>query len=121
MDQKKVRYVTRGNNKRKASNSKTQVSKRKGHSRGKNLESIDVQDLRDQEANEELIDHEQEDLPKDEDVLASINTSIVNTSITSTIGPNVIALNGDNNKKIGEELRCANLLVDPLSPYSFVR
>ncbi len=51
---------------------------------------------------DELINHEQEDPLKDEDVLTLINTSIVNTSITSSSGSNVAALDGDNNKKVGE-------------------
>jgi hypothetical protein len=76
--------------------SKTQVSKRKGCSRWKNLENVDVQDLKEQEGNEELTDHEQEDLPKDENVLALINTSIINTSIASSIGPNVATLDGED-------------------------
>ncbi len=79
LDKKKASYVTRGNNKRKASSSKTQVLKKKGHSWGRNLESVDVQVARERKANEELIDHEQEDPPKDEDVFALINTSIVNS------------------------------------------
>jgi hypothetical protein len=52
---------------------------------GKNLKTIDVQASKEQEANEKLITHEQEDPLKDKDVLASINTSIVNTLITSSI------------------------------------
>ncbi len=69
---------------------------------------------------DELINHEQEDPLKDEDVLTLINTSIVNTSITSSSGSNVAALDGDNNKKVGEELRHVNLPVVLLSPYRFV-
>ncbi len=42
-------------------------------------------------------------------------------SIASSFGPNVAALDEDDNKKVGEELRHANLPVVPLNPYSFVR
>jgi hypothetical protein len=55
---KKVGYVTRGSNKRKASSNKIQVSRKKGQSRGRNLESVDVQTARKWEANEEFINHE---------------------------------------------------------------
>lgn len=90
--------------KRKAFSSKIQVLKRKGHSRGKYLKNVNVQDLEEQEANGKLTDHEQEDPLKDEHVLASINTSIVNASIASSMGLNVATLDGEDNKKIGEEL-----------------
>jgi len=53
-------------------------------------------------------------------VLTSISTFIVNTSIASSSGPNVTALDEDNNKKASEELRHTNLLVVPLNLYSFV-
>jgi hypothetical protein len=58
VDKKKVGYVTRGSNKRKASNNKTQVPKKKGRSRGRNPKNVNVQTMREWEANEELIDHE---------------------------------------------------------------
>jgi hypothetical protein len=73
------------------------------------------------EANKELTDHEQEDPLKDEDVFALINTSIMNTSITSSYGLNVAALDEDVNKNVGQELKHANLLVVLLNSYSFVR
>ncbi len=120
MDKKKVCYVTRGSNKRKASNNKTQVLKKKGSYWGRNPKSVDVQVARKRKASEEPINHEQEDLPKGEDVLTLINTSIINTSVTSSFGSNVAALDGDDNKRVGEELRCVDLLVVPLSPYRFV-
>jgi len=94
--------------------------KRKVHSQRKNLKNVHVQALKKQEFSEELIDHEQEDPPKDEDVLASINTSIVNTSIAFSIGPNVVVLHGVDNKKVGEELRCTDLPIGPLNLYNFV-
>jgi len=53
-------------------------------------------------------------------VLPSINTSIINTSIAFSIGRNVAALDGEENKKVGEKLQSADLLVDPLSLYNFV-
>ncbi len=78
--------------------------KKKGHSRGRNSKNIDVQAMKEREAGEELTDHEQEDPPKDKDVLISINTSIVNTSIASSIRSNVVALDGEDSKKTIEEL-----------------
>jgi hypothetical protein len=51
----------------------------------------------------------------------SVNTSIINISIASSTGPNVAALHGVDNNKVGEELQCIDLPVNPLSPYSFVR
>ncbi len=56
----------------------------------------------------------------DKDVLASINTSVMNTSIASSSRPNVVALNEDNNKNVSEELQGVDLLIVPLSPYNFV-
>ncbi len=53
-------------------------------------------------------------------MFTSINTFVVNTSITSSFGLNVGALNGDNNKKIGEKLQHVDLPIVPLSPYRFV-
>jgi hypothetical protein len=53
-------------------------------------------------------------------VLTSINMSIVNTSIASSFGPNVLALDGDDSKKTGEELQFTDLLVVPLRLCSFV-
>ncbi len=53
-------------------------------------------------------------------MLASINTSIMNTLITSSYGLNVVALDEDNNKKVSEELQRVDLFIIPLSPYSFV-
>jgi hypothetical protein len=53
-------------------------------------------------------------------VLTLINTSNVNTSIVSSSGPNVVTLNEDDSKKIGEELRRANLPIVPLNSYSFI-
>ncbi len=76
--------------------------------------------MKEQKANEELVDHEQQDLKKVEDVFTSINTSIVNTSIASSFWSNAATLNGDDSKKIGEELRCTNLPIVSLSLYSFV-
>ncbi len=76
--------------------------------------------MREQEASEELIDHEQEDPLKDENVFTLINTSVVYTSITSSSRPNVAALYWDDNKKINEELQHVNIPIVPLSPYSFV-
>jgi hypothetical protein len=35
---------------------------------------------------EELSSHDQEDWPKEEDVIASVNTLMVNTSIASSLG-----------------------------------
>jgi hypothetical protein len=46
--------------------------------------------------------------------------SVVNTSITSSSRLNVAVLNEDDNKKVGEELRRADLPIVPLSSYSFV-
>ncbi len=48
-----------------------------------NPKYVDVQVVKEWEASDELVDHEQEDFPKDKVVLTSINTSIVNTSIAS--------------------------------------
>jgi hypothetical protein len=42
VNKKKASYVTRESNKKNASNNKTQVSKKKGHSRGRNLEGVNV-------------------------------------------------------------------------------
>jgi hypothetical protein len=60
--------------------------------------------MRKREASDKLTNHEQVDPPKDEDVFISIKTSIVNTSIASSIGPNVVVLNGKDSKKTSEEL-----------------
>jgi hypothetical protein len=62
VDKKKVGYVTRGSNKRKAPNSKIQVLQNKGRSRGRNPKSVDVQATKEWEVSEEFIDHEQEDV-----------------------------------------------------------
>jgi hypothetical protein len=45
----------------------------------------------------------------------------MNTSIAFSSRLNVVVLNEDDNKKIGEELRRVNLLIVLLSSYSFVR
>jgi hypothetical protein len=50
-----------------------------------------------------------------------INTSIINTLIASSIGPNVGALHGEDNNKVGEELQCIDLPIDPFNPYNFLR
>jgi hypothetical protein len=55
---------------------------------------------RSRESSEELTNHEQEDPPKDEDVFPSINTFVINTSITSSSRLNVVALNEDNKKLV---------------------
>jgi hypothetical protein len=104
VNKKKVGYVTRGSNRRKTSSSKIQVLKKKGLFRGRNSKNVNVQATRKWEASEEPTDHEQEDPPKDENVFTSINTSVINTSITSSFRSNVVALDGDDNKKVGEEL-----------------
>ncbi len=104
LDNKKVGYVSRGINKRNASNNKTQVLKKKGRFWERNPKNVDVQVAREWDVNEELTNHEQEDLLKDEDVFASINTSVVNTSITSSFGPNVVVLDENDNKNANEEL-----------------
>jgi hypothetical protein len=53
-------------------------------------------------------------------VLTLVNMSIMNTSIASSSRLNVVALNEDDSKKVGEELRRADLRIVPLSLYSFV-
>jgi hypothetical protein len=53
VDKKKVGYVTRGSNKRKASNSKIQILKKNGCFWGKNSKKCYVQVVKEQEANEE--------------------------------------------------------------------
>jgi hypothetical protein len=58
VDKKKVGYVTRGSNKRKASRNKTQVSKKEGYFQGRNPKIVDVQVAKEWEASEELINHE---------------------------------------------------------------
>jgi hypothetical protein len=55
-------------------------------------------------ASEKFINHEQEDPLKDKDVLTSISTFVINTSITSSTRPNVAILDGEDSKKVGEEL-----------------
>ncbi len=54
-------------------------------------------------------------------MLTLINTSIVNTSIVSSYRPNVIALDEDGSKKVGEKLQYVDLPIISLSPYSFAR
>ncbi len=54
-------------------------------------------------------------------MLTLVNMSIMNTSIAFSSRLNVVVLNEDDNKKIGEELRRVNLLIVLLSSYSFVR
>jgi hypothetical protein len=76
--------------------------------------------LRERKASEEFTYHEQKDPPKEEDVLASVNTSIINTLITSSIWLNVVALDVEKSKNVNEELQNANLPIDPLSLYCFV-
>jgi hypothetical protein len=120
VDKKKASYVTRGSNKRKASNNKTQILKKKSFFRGRNPKNANVQAGKEWEANEELTNHEQEDPLKDEDVFALINTSIMNTLITSSNGPNFMALDEDDNKNVGEELQHAELPIVLLNLYSFV-
>ncbi len=104
MDKKKSSYVTRGNNKRKAFNSKTHVLKKNGHFWGKIPKRVDFQVVREWEASDELIDHEQKDQPKDKDVLALINMSIINTLIASSSRPTMATLDEDDSKKIGKKL-----------------
>ncbi len=53
-------------------------------------------------------------------MLTLVNTSIINTSIAFSIGPNVAALDGEDNKKTSEKLQGIDLPVDPLSLYNFV-
>jgi hypothetical protein len=62
----------------------------------------------------------QKDPLKDEDVFALINTSIMNTSIVSSFGLNVVVLNEDDNKKINEELWHIDLPIVLLGLYSLV-
>ncbi len=76
--------------------------------------------MKEREASEEFIHHEQKDPLKDEDVFTLINTSVINTSIASSSRPNVIALDEDDNKKVGEEWQSADLPIVLLNPYSFV-
>ncbi len=104
LDKKKVGYVTGGSNNRKTSSSKTQVPKKKGCSWGRNPKNVDVKAMREWEASEEFIDHEQEDHLKDEDVFALINAFVVNTSIASSFGPNMATLDEDDSKNTSEEL-----------------
>jgi hypothetical protein len=54
-------------------------------------------------------------------VFTLINTSIVNTLIVSSSRPNVIALDEDGSKKVGEKLRHVDLPIISLSPYSFAQ
>ncbi len=52
-------------------------------------------------------------------MFTSINTFVINMSITSSSRPIVVALDEDN-KKVSEDLQRVDLPLVPLSPYNFV-
>lgn len=72
------------------------------------------------EANEQPNDHDKEHLTMEEDVLAFVNTSIINTSIASSTAPNVPPLDAKESQRANEELWDIHTWIDLLSPYSFV-
>lgn len=103
-DKKKVGHATRGSNKKKSFNSITQVLKKKVVLARKIEKPSMFKLLREQEASEKFTYHEQKDPPKDEDVLALVNTSIINMLIASSTWLNVVALDVKESKNFNEEL-----------------
>lgn len=57
-----------------------------------------------EKAPEEPSSHDQKDLPKEEDMLAFINMSMVNTSIVSSLGPTLTTIDANESQKVNEEL-----------------
>ncbi len=53
---------------------------------------------------EEPNNHDQEDLQKEDDVLAFVNTSMVNTSITLSLGPTLATIDANESQKASDEL-----------------
>ncbi len=73
-----------------------------------------------QEAFEKLNGPDQKDLWKDDNVLACVNTSMVNTSITLSLGPTLAIVNADESQKVGEELQGIKPPTNVFSSYNFV-
>jgi hypothetical protein len=59
-------------------------------------------------------------LQKEEDVLASINMSMVNTSIASSSRSTLVVIDVDESYKANEELHDVEPPLNVLNPYSFV-
>jgi hypothetical protein len=57
-----------------------------------------------QEALEESNSHDQEDLRKEDDVFASVNMSMVNTSIVLSLGLTLATIDANESQKVGDEL-----------------
>jgi hypothetical protein len=56
-----------------------------------------------------LNDHDQEDSRKEDDVLASINTLMVNTSITASPRPTLVIVDADESYKLVTNYMMSNL------------
>jgi len=69
---------------------------------------------------EELNNHDQEDLQKEDDVFAFVNMSMVNTSITLSLGPTLAAIDTNENQKAGDELQGVEPPPNILNLYTFV-
>lgn len=141
VNKKKPGYVTRGKNKKRTSNmnnqlmSKSQPVRKKGRFQGRNPKNNDspiplalevipfAQEASPkayQEAPEEPSGHDQEDSRKEDNVLASINMSMVNTSIASSLRPTLVVVDVDESYKAGEELCDVEPPLNVLSSYNFV-
>jgi hypothetical protein len=73
-----------------------------------------------QETPKKLNNHNQEDLWKEDDVLEFVNTLMVNTSITSSLGLTLIIIDANESQKTGDELWGVEPPLDIISPYNFV-
>jgi hypothetical protein len=67
-----------------------------------------------------LSGHDQEDSQKEDDVLASINRLMVNTSIISSSGPTLVIVDADESYKTSDKLHDVEPPLDVLNLYSFV-
>jgi hypothetical protein len=70
---------------------------------------------------EEPSSHDQEDLSKQEDVLAFVNMSMVNSLVSSSSELNGVPINANESQKVGEELPGVKPPPNRLSLYNFVR
>ncbi len=64
--------------------------------------------------------HDQEDSQKEDNVLAFINTLMVNISITSSSGPILAVVDADESQKASEELRGIEPPPNIMNSYNFV-
>jgi hypothetical protein len=73
-----------------------------------------------QEVLEKPNNHDREDLRKEDNVFASINMSMVNTSIALSLGPTLTTIDANESQKTSDELRGIEPPPYILNTYSFM-